>query len=346
MRIASILKPFPFVISFGSLLFPLASYADGKTDSYSFLNISTSTHAYALGGSGAAIIDDDVTLADQNPALLGPEIESQLAVNYMRYLGDANFGGARFGHSAGEHSAWAAGIRYLNYGAFQGYEADGTKTDTFTPQDIVFEGTYSRDINSYFRGGINLKMVYSDYEQYSAFAVAADLGLNYYYDEYDLSLSLVLRNMGGQLKRFADSHSKMPFEIELAYMQGLGNSPFSLAITATDLTHWRLPYYNHDQQDATQRQAEKGTFASDFMRHLIFGLQYNPNEKFYVALGYNYRVRTDMGSYHRNFLSGWSAGAGFKVKSFGVGVAYAQPHASGSTLMLNLSMNFAELINR
>lgn len=341
--IANILK---HTIALSLLAAATVANAKGTTDSYSFLDISTSTHAYALGGGGAAVIDDDVTLVDQNPALLGPEIESQLAVNYMHYLGDSNFAGVRFGHSAGEHSAWAAGIRYLNFGEFQGYEADGTKTDTFTPQDIVFEGTYSRDINSYFRGGINLKMVYSNYEQYSAYALAADLGINYYYDEYDLSLSLVLRNMGGQLKRFADRHANMPFEVELAYMQGLGTSPFSLAITATDLTHWRLPYYNHDQQEADQRQKEKSSFSSDFMRHIILGLQYNPNEKFYVALGYNYRTRTDMSTYHRNFLSGWSAGAGFKVKSFSVGVAYAQPHASGSTLMLNLGMNFAEMLNR
>ncbi len=346
MRIADILKHSATVTALCALAVPSVSMAKSPGDSYSFLNISTSTHAYALGGSGAAVIDDDVTLTDQNPALLGPEIESQLAVNYMHYLAGSNFAGARFGHSAGEHSAWAAGIRYLNFGSITGFEADGTETGTFTPQDIVFEGTYSRDINSYFRGGINLKMVYSNYEQYTAFAMAADLGINYYYDVYDLSLSLVLRNMGGQLKRFDKRHASMPFEIELAYMQGLGNSPFSLAITATDLTHWRLPYYNHDQQDAENRQAEKQSFGSDLMRHLIFGLQYNPNEKFYIALGYNNRVRTDMSSYHRNFLSGWSVGAGFKVKSFGVSLAYAQPHASGSTLMVNLSMNFAELMNR
>ncbi len=341
MRILHICK-----LALTALILPFSAYGEGTTQAYSFLNIPTSTHAYALGGNGAAIIDDDVTLVDQNPALIGPEIESQLAVNYMHYLGSSNFAGARFGHSAGEYSAWAAGIRYLNYGDFTGYNADGTETGTFTPQDLVIEGTYSRDINDKFRGGINLKMVYSNYEQYTAYALAADLGVNYYYDVYDLSLSLVLRNMGGQLKRFDREHTKLPFSVDLAYMQGLGSSPFSLAITASDLTHWRLPYYNHDIQDASNRQEVKQSFGSDLMRHLIFGLQYSPSEKFYIAIGYNYRVRTDMSNYHRNFLTGWSAGLGFRVKSFRLGLAYAQPHASGSTLMVNLAMNFAELLDR
>ncbi|MDE6218189.1 MAG: hypothetical protein K2F64_04225, partial [Muribaculaceae bacterium] len=44
---------------------------------YDFLNIPTSAHATALGGSAIALVDDDLTLADQNPALLGPEIDGQ-----------------------------------------------------------------------------------------------------------------------------------------------------------------------------------------------------------------------------------------------------------------------------
>ena len=54
----------------------------------------------------------------QEPALIGPEIENQLAVNYMHYMGSGNFAGIRYGKGAGERGAWAAGIRYLNYGSF------------------------------------------------------------------------------------------------------------------------------------------------------------------------------------------------------------------------------------
>lgn len=322
------------------LFLPLFStiHAEGPAEAYSFLDISSSTHAYALGGSGAAVITEDVTLVDQNPALIGPELGMQGALSYMRYLASSNFAAARFGMGAGEHSAWGAGIRYLDYGRFDGYDANGTATGSFSPKDMVFEGTFSRDINARFRGGINVKMIYSAYDSYSAFALAADLGVNYYYEVYDLSLSLVLRNMGGQLKKFDRQGTTLPFEVELAYMQGLGTSPFSLAITATDLTRWRLPYYNHDDQDTANQQTVKQSFAKDFFRHLIFGLQYNPNENLYFALGYNYRTRTDMSNYHRTFLSGWSVGMGLKVRSFGIGLAYAQPHASGSTLMLNLSL--------
>lgn len=311
---------------------------------YEFLDIPTSTRVYGLGGTNISVIDADVTLADQNPALIGPEIESQLAVNYMHYMGSGNFAGIRYGKGAGERGAWAAGIRYLNYGSFDAYEPDGSMSGSFKAQDIVFEGTYSHDFTDRLRGGINVKMVYSNYESYNAFAMATDLGINYYDDEKDLSLSAVLRNMGGQLKRFDESYDRVPFDIQLGYMQGLGSSPFSLAITATNLTKWDLPHYSHPKNDSGEVSELKSSFFSNLFRHLIFGLQYQPNDRFYIDLAYNYKTRTDMSTYQRNFLSGFSAGLGLKVRGFSFGAAYAMPHKGGSSVMLNIACNFGDFL--
>ncbi|MDE6296717.1 MAG: type IX secretion system protein PorQ [Muribaculaceae bacterium] len=318
--------------------------AQETSSAYDFLDISTSTHAYALGGSNVAIVDPDVTLVDQNPALLGPEVDNQIAFNYMHYMGSGNFAGLRYGMGAGERGAWALGIRYLNYGSIQGYEPDGTMTGKFSPADLVVEGTYSHDFNDRLRGGMNLKMVYSSYEQYTAFAIAVDLGINYYNEEKDLSLSAVISNAGGQLKRFDKEYARLPFDIRVGYMQTLGSSPFQLSINANHLTKWNLPYYGHDKNDPDQQQVLKSSFFSNLFRHLIFGLQYSPSEKFYIGLGYNYKMRTDMATYQRNFLSGFTVGAGLRVKSFGVGVSYAMPHKSASSLMLNLSCSIGQLV--
>ena len=50
-----------------------------------------------------------------------------------------------------------------------------------------------------------------------------------------------------------------------------------------------------------------------------------------------------MSTYSRSFLSGFSISAGMKVKSFGVGVAFAQPHTGATTFMVNISTNLTEL---
>lgn len=323
----------------------LAAFAGSPTargqlaaNAYSFLEVSSATHALALGGHAIAVVGTDPMMVDQNPALLGPEIERVAALSYMRYFGSSNFAAARFAHSSGERGAWGIGIRYLDYGTIDGYTPDGSFTGSFRPQDISVEGTYSHDFTDRLRGGINAKLIYSNYEEYTAIALAADLGINYYNEETDLSLSAIIKNAGGQVKRFSEEYDHLPFDIQLGYMQGLSDGPFSIAITAHHLTHWKLPYYIHSEQnsDSSIEEAEYKFFPT-FFRHLTFGLQYAPSDFFYVALGYNYKTRTDMGTYHRNFLSGFSLGLGIDVKDFGIGVSFSQPHRSASTLGLNLA---------
>lgn len=119
----------------------------------------------------------------------------------------------------------------------------GTPIGNFTPTDIAAEGSYSHDFTDRLRGGINLKMIYSNYEQYTAFAMAADLGINYYDDDHDFSVSAVLKNMGGQLKRFEDAYDRLPFDVQLGLTKGLGSS-FSFSVTAWHLNRWNLPITN------------------------------------------------------------------------------------------------------
>ncbi len=95
-----------------------------------------------LGGINITAIEDDINSIDQNPGLLGPEIDMQLGVNYMRYVGDSNFAGVKFGHSAGEHGAWAAGIQYFGYGTIRGADVNGILTGDFSPKDMVFNAMY------------------------------------------------------------------------------------------------------------------------------------------------------------------------------------------------------------
>ncbi len=326
-----------------SLLMPTAAPAQNTSDAYGFLDIPTSSHVFGLGGNNIAIIDDDVTLADQNPALVGPELDKQVAVNYMYYMSSGNFAGVRFGTGAGENSGWAVGLRYLNYGKFDGYDEFGTPTGSFTPSDLVVEGTYSRDISSRWRGGVNLKMAYSSYEDYTAFAIAADIGVNYYDEERDLSFSAVLKNMGGQVKRFHDRYARVPFDIQLGYMQTIGASPFQISVTANNLTRWNIPYYAY-KEDGQEVLEEKKGFIQNFFRHLIFGLQWQPSEKFYACVAYNYKTHSDMSAYKSSFLSGFSLGLGFRTRGFSIGAAYAMPHKAASSLMVNLSCSIGELL--
>ena len=325
-------------------LFAMAD--DGSTTTaYNFLSVPVSSHVYGLGGHNLTIIDDDINLVEQNPALLGPEFDHQVGLNYMRYIGDTNFAGLRYGQGVSEHGAFAVGIQYFGYGNLQGADVDGTLTGTFSASDIAFSLTYSHDISDRFRGGITIKYLYSKYEDYTAGAVAADLGVNYYDPDHDFTASLVAKNLGGQVKKFNDYKDDLPWDIQVGVSKMLGKAPVKLHLTAYELTRWNSPYYEiEDVNNPNSGLIKKDSFGSNLMRHLVFGFDILPTDNMYLGIGYNYRTRSDMATYKRDFMSGLSVGAGLKVRAFGFGAAFARPHTGASTFMFNLTTSIGELI--
>ncbi len=328
-----------------TLLAAVCARAADSSPAYNFLNVPSSAHVYGLGGINISNIDDDINSVEQNPALLGPEFDMQVGLNYMHYIGGSNFAGVKFGTRAGEHGAWGAGIQYYGYGDMKETDISGNISGDFSPKDVSFSGIYSHDITDRLRGGIALKMLYSSYADYSAFAIATDLGINYYDPERDLSLSVVVANLGGQVKRFHERYDRLPVDLRLGWTQSFGTLPIRFSVTAWNLTQWKLPYYDTGDGLTTDELTRKESFGSNLFRHLIFAADFVPSDKFHIGIGYNYKTRTDMSTYSRSFLSGFSIGAGLKVKSFGIGVALAQPHTGATTFMVNISTNLHELLN-
>lgn len=316
-----------------------------KTTAYNFLSVPASSHVYGLGGHNLTIIDDDINLVEQNPAQLGPEFDHQVGINYMRYIGETNFAGLRYGQGVSEHGAVGVGIQYFGYGNLQGAAIDGTPTGTFSASDMAFSLTYSHDISDKFRGGITLKYLYSKYESYTAGAVAADLGINYYDADHEFSASLVAKNLGGQVKKFNDYKDNLPWDIQVGFSKMLGKAPIRLHVTAYELARWNSPYYKiADVNNPHSDLIKKESFGSNLLRHLVFAADVLPTDNMYLGIGYNYRTRTDMATYKRDFMSGLSVGAGLKVRAFGFGAAFARPHTGATTFMFNLTTSIGELL--
>jgi len=335
------------MIMLATLAVALVAVADDapKTTAYNFLSVPASSHVYGLGGHNLTIIDDDINLIEQNPALLGPEYDHQVGLNYMRYIGETNFAGLRYGQGVSEHGAIAVGLQYFGYGNIQGADIDGTKTGTFSASDMAFSLTYSHDISEKWRGGITLKYLYSKYEDYTAGAVAADLGINFYDPDHEFSASLVAKNLGGQVKKFNQNKDDLPWDIQVGVSKMLGMAPIRLHVTAYELTRWSSPYYKiEDVNNPNSDLIEKESFGSNLLRHMVFGVDVLPTNNLYLGLGYNYRVRSDMATYKRDFMSGLSVCGGLKVRAFGFGAAFARPHTGASTFMFNLTTSIGELM--
>ena len=161
----------------------------------------------------------------------------------------------------------------------------------------------------------------SNYADYSSTAIGTDLALNYFDDELGLSLSVVGRNLGGQIKSFYDDGSReyLPFNLALGYTKDFANAPMRLSLTLDDLTHW----------DDVK-----------FMQHLVVGMDILPSPNTWIAFGYNFRRAKEMKVNNKNQWAGLSLGAGLNVKRFKVGVAYGKYHVTASSVVLNVGVDF------
>ena len=334
------------------ILFAVAAVAlcamadDGPTTTaYNFLSVPVSSHVYGLGGHNITLIDDDINLVEQNPALLGSEFDHQVGLNYMRYIAETNFAGVRYGQGVNKNGSLAVGLQYFGYGNIQGADIDGTLTGTFSASDIALSVTYSHDVTKHLRGGITFKYLCSKYETYTAGAVAADLGLSYYDPSHEFSAALVAKNLGGQVKKFNEFKDNLPWDIQVGVSKMLGKAPLRLHFTAYELTRWNSTYYKiEDINNPNSDLVKDESFSSKLLRHVVFGADVLPTNNLYLGIGYNYRMRTDMATYKRDFMSGLSFCGGLKVKAFGIGAAFARPHTGATTMMFNLTTSIGELM--
>lgn len=340
-NLVTILRTFAACFFLTATLFRLEAQ-DGKT-SFDVLDLPVSSHINALGGNNISIIEEDVTVMYHNPALLGQEMNMQFAANYMRYVAGINLGGVSYAQAVRRHGTWAAGLQYAGYGSMRQTDATGVITGTFSPKDLLISGLYSHDITSSLRGGIHAKLLYSSYESYSALALFFDLGINYYNVDRDLSLSVVFKNLGGQIKKYDTQNIAMPWDIQLGLSKTMRHIPLRFSMTIQHLTKWHLPFekVNHD----TGEMKVQDSFFSNLFRHLAFGLDYIPNRNFYLALGYDCKRKGDMAAAGRRIFSGVTVGAGVRVKMFGIDVSMAQHHSNGFTFMANFSMNISQFLH-
>ncbi len=324
-----------------SPLFPVQAQ-EGKT-SFDVLNLPVSSHINALGGNNISLVEEDITVMYHNPALMGQEMDKQIAANYMRYVAGINLGGFSYAQAVRQHGTWAVGLQYAGYGSMPLADETGVITGSFNAKDILATGLYAHDITSSLRGGISAKLLYSSYESYSALALFFDLGLNYYWEEKDFSLSLTLKNLGGQLKKYESQRISMPWDLQVGFSKTLRHAPFRISVTAQHLNKGHLPFEKVDD-DGTLKKVDK--FVPNFFRHLVFGVDYIPNRNFYLAVGYDCKRKGDMATAGRRIWSGFTAGTGFRVKMFGIGVSLAQHHANGFTFMTNLTADLSPFLSR
>lgn len=308
------------------------TFAQEGSSIFNFLNLPTSAHTTALGGKNISLVEDDISLAAQNPALLGSVSDMSVGLGFMTYMQGVKTGNASYAQIAGERGTWGVNAQFVGYGSMKETTYSGEVIGEFSPLDFCISGQYSYALTDRLMGGASGKFIYSHYGEFSSIALAVDLGVNYFVEDKDFSLSAVARNIGGQVKRFGDNRERLPFDMEIGFTKGLGHAPVRISVTMVDLTRWKdTDYYNPEGNISGGRK---------FTNHFIVGADILPTSNIYISGGYNFRRAYEMKAAGASHAAGLSFGAGLSLSRIKVGLAYAKYHVSAPTFSVNLAYNF------
>lgn len=297
----------------------IAARAQDSRTGYNFLKLPVSAHAAALGGDNISIIEDDESMIFNNPALLSSVSDKTINLNYMNYMSGANTASAAFNRIIKERASVAASAQFIDYGKMKEMDENNVQTGEFSAKDISIAGYFSYMLTERIAGGITAKFVTSYIGDYNSIAMGVDLGLNYYDPDKEWSVSLVAKNLGGQMKAYDDQYDRMPIDVQLGASKRFAHMPFRISATLVDLNH--LDY--------------------KFINHLVAGADIIISPTIWVGIGYNFRranemkiTETDGSSSHG---AGLSFGAGINIERFKLNLAYGKYHVSSSSILVNLA---------
>lgn len=313
---------------------------------YRFLDLTNSAKVAALGGTQIAFTDNDLDLTFYNPSLLSDSMRNQLSINYVSYVAGIGVGYAAFAPNIRGKNAFAAGIHYVNYGTFDGASEFGQLTGTFGAAEYAINLFYSRILTSQLRAGIDLKPIFSSFESYNSFGLAADLGITYTAKDGLSATSLVIKNIGSQITTYYENgdHEKLPWDIQLGFSKKLAHAPVKFFVTANHLNKWNLSYLNRqDEEPQTDEQSEN--FTSLLMRHLVFGVEILPEQHVTLRFGYNYQRQKELAVNSRPGLVGFSAGVGVKIAKFSLNYGIASYHLAASAHYFSLAANLSQFVH-
>lgn len=303
-----------------SMLTTTARAQESQTG-YNFLRLPVSAHAAALGGENITIIEDDPSLMFSNPALLSSVSDKAIGLNFMTYMAGSVVASASYNRAVGDRASWAASGQFVNYGSMKQTDENNQQYGTFSAKDIAMAGYFSYMLSNRLAGGVAAKFITSYIGGYNSMAVGIDLGVNYFDPDHEWSLSLVAKNLGGQIKAYDDNYDAMPIDIQMGVSKKITHTPFRVSLTMTDLNHWNYRFLNH----------------------LSAGVDVTLSQTIWIGAGYNFRRAdemsindTDGGSSHG---AGLSLGAGANLNRIKINIAYGKYHVSSSSLMANVALS-------
>lgn len=351
----NILRNILLVLVFSCLYSFQVNAQIGVFGTYKFLGYTNSARIAGMGGNFLAINDNDITLTQANPSLITPAMSNNLALSYVNSPGGINYGFVMYSYNFTKVGSFVGSLQFINYGKFTGADPAGNLTGDFSASEYALNVGWGRQLSPLFSIGANGKLIYSQLESYRSFGIAVDVAGTYNSKDQSFTASLIGRNIGTQIVPFvAGQYEPLPFELQIGLSQKLKHIPLRFSQLLTNLQRWDLTYLDESDPDNTpdpitgevEEQTGIGKFADGLMRHIVLGAEITIAKAFSIRVGYNYQRRQELKLYDKAGLTGFSIGAGLRVKMFNLSYTRGSYTAGLPRNYITVAVNLQEFAKK
>lgn len=328
----------------------------GGNNTYEFLNLPISARVGALGGNLLSVKDNDLNVALVNPSLLTDSMDNNIALSYINYFADVNYGYVAYAKHFNKLGNFSAGIHYLDYGRFTRADETGATDGTFGANEMSINLAYARPIiDSNLTVGVTLKTIYSHLDTYTSWGSAVDLGVTYVRPKNGFGAAFVVKNVGTQWKTYVPGNrEKLPFEMQIGISKKPKHVPFRLSLTYENLEKWDLTYEDPANPTLTVdpltgetiKQSAFKVWGDKFMRHMVIGGEFIVTKNLFLRGGYNYQRRKELKIPEKRGATGFSFGFGFRIYKFHLSYGRAVYHLAGPSNNFSVSFDINSFVSK
>jgi len=332
-----------------------------------FLNIVTDARAAGQGDVGVATSSDANDLYHNAAKTVFNKSEVSIALNYTPWLrnltDDIYIGNATYQQKIDNRSAFAAGIKYFNYGDVELTQTDTDLPVVGTPFELAIEGAYALKLNENYAMAVALRYIRSDLSisgsSLSDLPVTNgfSVDLSGYYVSNEMAFSefngvvragFNIANLGPKVS-VLNNEGFLPTNLKLGGGFDFIFDDYNQLGVTLEFTKLLVPAVGGEDQNFLE-----GLFASfgdapgggsEELQEVTIGLgaEYLYNNSFAFRAGY-FLENENKGD--RNFIT---LGAGFKANSFNVDLSYLSSNSIvnnplENTIRFSLSFDLGEIL--
>ena len=285
----------------------------GERPGFAFLNSELSARGAALSGAMAAKRAEIHGLF-HNPASIAGIGNLAWSANYINHLLDMSGSNIMLAKDF-ELGTFGIGAASMDYGTFKRLDDFGNDLGgEFSADDILISFGYGYELSSTFSAGMNVKWASSNIDEYSANAIALDLGFTFIQTNSDLSVGGGLFNLG-KTTAFIDTKDLLPTNFRLGMSKKLAHLPLQVNLEGIWLTYgnWKV--------------LASGELAISPNFNLLLGLNSN-------------RLDLDTSNLSQDFYSGSTIGFALMFEKWRIDYALSSYGGAGTLQRFGISNNF------